>query len=102
MDECPEVAGKFNGCPTAEGNTGSNFVPAPLNVEDQRAFDIAIESIQFNTGSSVLLPDSKRVLNQVAALMNKYPDRFLSIEGHTDNTGSVSYTHLTLPTTPYV
>jgi outer membrane protein OmpA-like peptidoglycan-associated protein len=55
----------------------------------------ATQGILFETGRSNLKPESRPVLKEIAATMQKYPDLKLLIEGHTDNVGSAA-TNLTL------
>ncbi|HJS53805.1 MAG TPA: OmpA family protein [Chitinophagaceae bacterium] len=68
-DKCPRVAGPADnfGCPI-----------------------IGIKSYEvvFRTGSSVLLPRGKAVLDTVAAYLQRNPGVTVTIDGHTDNTGS--------------
>ena len=44
--------------------------------------------ILFDTGKSVLKPQAKTNLQQMADIMKKYPENILTIYGYTDNTGS--------------
>ncbi|MEZ4847011.1 MAG: OmpA family protein [Bdellovibrionota bacterium] len=44
--------------------------------------------ILFDTGSSNLKTDAKTALDDFAKVLNDYPETKLTIEGHTDNTGS--------------
>ena len=46
--------------------------------------------ILFDTGKSDLKPQAKNNLAEMAAIMKKYPENVLSINGYTDNTGSKS------------
>jgi outer membrane protein OmpA-like peptidoglycan-associated protein len=46
--------------------------------------------ILFDTGKADLKPQSKTDLTDFAAVLKKYPDTNLVIEGHTDSTGSVA------------
>jgi len=68
-DKCPKVAGPVDnfGCPV-----------------------IGIKSyeIVFKTGSAVLLAKGKPVLDTVVAYLKRNPDVEVTIDGHTDNTGS--------------
>ena len=41
--------------------------------------------ILFSSGSAVIKPKGQKVLDLIAETLNKYPDRMISIEGHTDN-----------------
>lgn len=44
--------------------------------------------ILFDTGKSDLKPAAKTNLNELAAIMKKYPENVLTIRGYTDSTGS--------------
>lgn len=46
--------------------------------------------ILFDTGKADLKPQAKTNLDQMAAIMKKYPENVLAINGYTDNTGSNS------------
>ena len=68
-DKCPKVAGPVDnfGCPV-----------------------IGIKSyeIVFKTGSAILLAKGKPILDTVVAYLKRNPDVNVTIDGHTDNTGS--------------
>lgn len=76
-DKCPNSAGPVStqGCPEIDG-------------EDLAVLETAMRAVQFDTGRATLKGESLRVLRQIATILNKYPDYNLSINGHTDNTGS--------------
>ncbi len=103
-DKCPNAAGPsiYGGCPDTDGDgiddgrdrcpnspgpVSSNGCPE-ISKEDRETLDIAMRAVQFDTGKSTLKWESNSVLNQIAEIMNRYPDYNLSISGHTDNTGS--------------
>jgi outer membrane protein OmpA-like peptidoglycan-associated protein len=44
--------------------------------------------ILFDTGQSDLKPAAKENINQLAAIIKKYPENVLTIKGYTDDTGS--------------
>lgn len=48
---------------------------------------ILLNNILFARTSSVLLPASIPPLNQLIAVLNKYPDMIIELSGHTDNVG---------------
>ncbi|MCK7482336.1 MAG: OmpA family protein [Candidatus Moduliflexus flocculans] len=48
---------------------------------------IALE-IHFDTGKATIRPESERIVGEIAALLKQSPDLRVSIEGHTDNTGT--------------
>jgi outer membrane protein OmpA-like peptidoglycan-associated protein len=103
-DECPKSAGpkKFNGCPDSDNDgISDNKDKCPLLVgpsandgcpelkpEDKATLDYAMKNVQFETGSSKLLPTSLTILNQVVELMSRYPGYKLDISGYTDNVGN--------------
>ena len=49
---------------------------------------ISIYGIFFDTGKSILKPESKQALDEIAKLMNEWQDLKIYVVGHTDNTGS--------------
>lgn len=79
LDKCPELAGSAanGGCPET----------AAL----KKIFNWAAQNVFFENDSYCLLPRSFRALDSVTNLLRKYPVIQLTIEGHTDNTGSVQY-----------
>jgi outer membrane protein OmpA-like peptidoglycan-associated protein len=44
--------------------------------------------INFETGKSVIKPDSRQIIDQIAEMLKQNPGLKISIEGHTDNVGS--------------
>jgi OmpA-OmpF porin, OOP family len=48
----------------------------------------AVLYINFETGKSVILPASKKIIEEIVSMMTKNPDLKISIEGHTDNVGT--------------
>ena len=49
------------------------------------------KGINFKSGSTVLTKPSYRTLDDIVALLNKFPDVNLEIQGHTDNVGAEEY-----------
>ena len=47
--------------------------------------------LQFDTNSSMLLPNTKTNLNSLSSTLKKYDDTLIRIEGHTDNVGESLY-----------
>lgn len=45
--------------------------------------------ILFDTGKAELKPQAKQNINELAAIMKKYPENVLTIKGYTDDTGSM-------------
>lgn len=103
-DKCPDSPGLkvYNGCPDTDGDgiddsrdkcptipgTVANDGCPEISKEDKKTLDIAMQAVQFQTGSAVLKPESNVVLRQIADIMTKYPDFNMIISGHTDNVGN--------------
>ncbi|HUH75221.1 MAG TPA: OmpA family protein [Chitinophagales bacterium] len=102
-DECPEVAGlaKFNGCPDTDGDGVPDHkdecpeVAGPIEnkgcpFEEVKVDDVqkGIQSVHFETGKAELSAISYPILDRVVALLTDNPNFNISIEGHTDNTGT--------------
>ena len=55
----------------------------------QNQINVKFDSgILFDTGSSNLKTEAKTALNDFSKVLNEYPETKLTIEGHTDNTGT--------------
>ncbi len=50
-----------------------------MKKEDKAKVDLAVKAVQFETGKATLLPNSKKVLDDVAAVLQKYPEYNLTI-----------------------
>jgi len=103
-DKCPKVPGleTFGGCPDTDkdgiedskdkcpntyGPVSNGGCPI-IEAKDREVLSFAMKAVQFELGKATLKSESFSVLNQIADIMRKYPDYVLSIEGHTDNTGT--------------
>lgn len=77
QDKCPQVAGTADnaGCPA-------------IKEEVTRKIEYAAKNIYFNTNSAKLLSKSYAQLDEVVKILNEDPHLKLSIEGHTDDTGT--------------
>jgi iron complex outermembrane recepter protein len=82
IDKCPTAKGIFAnaGCPEENAK--------PTIEEMQPMMDTAARNILFKTGSTVLTTSSYGALNAIAESLGQNTDLQLTIEGHTDNTGS--------------
>ncbi len=101
-DKCPNVAGSpdAGGCPDADGDGFADdvdkcpYIAGPdqgcpkHHFEHLEILKKAQEGLFFNTGSAVIKDESFPVLDNVYEIMSKNPNIKISIEGHTDNTGS--------------
>jgi outer membrane protein OmpA-like peptidoglycan-associated protein/opacity protein-like surface antigen len=102
-DKCPTVKGlnMLQGCPDADGDgisDGEDKCPNQaglrfndgcpvINEEDKEVLEFAARNIQFETGSDRIRPTSLAILDQVADILQRYPDFRADIGGHTDNVG---------------
>jgi outer membrane protein OmpA-like peptidoglycan-associated protein len=51
---------------------------------------VAVYGIEFDTGQATLRPESQQVLAEVLKLLKSQPDWKMTIEGHTDSTGTAA------------
>lgn len=109
-DKCPDKQGLriYYGCPDTDGDgiddsrdkcpfvqgTVANDGCPEIKKEDKKTLEVAMQAVQFQTGSAILKSESFNVLNQIADIMSRYPDFNMSISGHTDNTGSATANQL--------
>ena len=76
-DTCPDVAGTVanNGCPE-------------VTEEVQNKLNAYAKTILFDTGKDSIKDESKQVLEDIIAILNKYPTSKFTVDGHTDSVGS--------------
>ncbi len=82
-----------DGCPNEAGPTSNKGCPLPKVTQVAKdKVEINAKNILFATGSAVLLQKSYKSLDEVVALLKEdaNAELKLSIEGHTDNTGSAA------------
>lgn len=97
-DKCPNQAGvaKYNGCPIPDRdgdgiNDESDKCPNVAGPADNfgcPVIGIRSYEVVFKPGSAVLLPRGKFVLDTVVAYLKKNTEVSITVDGHTDNTGS--------------
>lgn len=82
-DACPDVPGvksedkALNGCP-------------PPKVEKEKI--IVLQQIEFETDKDVILPDSEKILDEVARVIKENKGiKTVIVEGHTDNVATAEY-----------
>jgi outer membrane protein OmpA-like peptidoglycan-associated protein len=56
--------------------------------EAEREIILAFGNIEFVTGKVDLVPSASMGIDLLATYMGKYPDKKVTLEGHTDSTGS--------------
>ena len=105
-DKCPDVPGvaRYQGCPIPdtdgdgvndeedkcinEKGPASNFGCPIIDEVIVKKINMAAENVFFATGSFKLLAKSFKPLNDVVTILNANPTYKLSIDGHTDITGT--------------
>jgi len=92
MNGCPDSDGdgiddSRDKCPDTPGSVASNGCPG-ISEADLSTLETAMRAVSFDTGKATLKPSSYPILNQIANIMERYPNYNLAIEGHTDNVGS--------------
>ena len=82
LDQCPTVPGvAINfGCPEVKKQD--------VKLEDKKILEAAKYGVQFESGKSILKASSNSILDQVAALMSRYPEYKLTMKGYTDSAGA--------------
>jgi OmpA-OmpF porin, OOP family len=106
QDKCVTVAGvaRYQGCPIPDGdgdgvNDEDDKCPSVAGLASNEGcpeikqavidkINYAAKNILFATGSSKLLPQSNKSLNEVAKIMTADATLILDIDGHTDNQGN--------------
>jgi len=105
-DKCPDIAGsvKRNGCPAPDTDkdgvnddedkcpkvkgVASNKGCPPVKKELIKKVESMTKSIHFKYKSVLLLPSSKRVLNQLVKILKDNPELNVLIEGHVSEDGN--------------
>ena len=84
VDACPRVPGKPKKDPKKKG------CPTMIEVDDSGGIKV-IQQVHFETGTAKLSADSFPVLQEVADYLKATPGiKLMSVDGHTDNTGSAA------------
>ena len=69
--------------------------PVPPVSETERQLveggKVRLENVYFETNSANLLPESEATLNEVGAVLEKFVDLHVEVQGHTDTRGSNAY-----------
>ena len=97
-DKCPTVAGlaRYQGCPIPDTDgDGVNDeedrcpdVPGVIENKGCPKIDFQASDVTFQSGKAILLAGGKKELDVLADLLKKNPTVRVSLEGHTDNTGT--------------
>jgi outer membrane protein OmpA-like peptidoglycan-associated protein/opacity protein-like surface antigen len=91
-DGCPDPDNDGDGVPDAADHCPST--PADVEVDDQGCpvveeikESLILEGVGFQSGSAVLTPESRAVLDRVAQSLQAYPEATIEVRGHTDSVG---------------
>jgi OOP family OmpA-OmpF porin len=100
-DKCPTEAGPAsnNGCPFVDTdgdgiNDPDDWCPNEKGLPEDHGcpklaeYNFDAKNVQFATGSAKLLPTATKELNELVKIMEEHSNFNVSIEGHTDNTGT--------------
>jgi outer membrane protein OmpA-like peptidoglycan-associated protein len=105
-DKCPQAAGnaKYQGCPVPDTdkdgvNDEEDKCPKTKGLKENQGCPVikkaivtkvetAARRIQFNYKSILLLPQSKKVLNEVVKILKENPELNVAIYGHTSSDGN--------------
>jgi len=98
VDKCVTVPGlaRYEGCPIPDTDgDGVNDEedkcpnrPGPADNYGCPVIGIKSYEVVFKTGSAILLPKGKKILDTVVTYLNNNPGVSVTVDGHTDNTGS--------------
>ncbi|TYB78649.1 OmpA family protein [Bizionia myxarmorum] len=81
------VADKDDLCPDKVGTVANNGCPEVTEAV-QKALNAYAKTILFDTGKSTIKNQSEKVLQDIIAILNEYPNAKFAVEGHTDSVGS--------------
>lgn len=83
LDKCPGTAANLkvdkDGCPLEVTEKETELLDTGM---------IRLSNVNFETGKSDLLPESKPVLDTVGQVLSRWPELRIEIGGHTDSRGS--------------
>jgi len=81
------VADTYDKCPTVMGDAANNGCPVAVvaKKETPKRLQFATRRVNFETKTALVKVSSYPMLDEVANILNEYPDYNLRIGGHTDN-----------------
>jgi OOP family OmpA-OmpF porin len=104
LDKCPGTppgeAVDANGCSGSQRSGAPRAAPPPppppppapaMSTTERQLVEggrIRLENVYFETGSARLLPESEATLDEVGAVLEKFPELRLEVQGHSDTRGS--------------
>jgi outer membrane protein OmpA-like peptidoglycan-associated protein len=88
QDACPNQAEVFNGVEDTDGCPDDRPAPPPPPPKELAKFTGVIRGINFEVGSDEITTSSYPLLNEAAAVLLKYPQVRIEVQGHTDSDGA--------------
>lgn len=83
-----KISDKVGSCPNwSPGAANSNIIAAEL----ASAGRVRLYGINFDTDSDRIRPDAKPALDELLGALKSHPEWHVSIEGHTDSTGTAAH-----------
>ncbi|MCX7987067.1 MAG: OmpA family protein, partial [Bacteroidales bacterium] len=64
-----------------------------ITAEEKQVLDLAMRSLEFETGKAVILDKSKGSLDEVVKILISKPELKVNIFGHTDNVGNATFNY---------
>ena len=83
------LAGNLTGC--ASMKSSDSLAIEVKEVVTARGIMLVVEDILFEYNQDELRPQATPILNKIAEIINRYPNRQILVEGHTDSRGSSAY-----------
>ncbi len=96
-DKCPEEVGpsQNDGCPEAAAVPAvapeKNADTVNISKEEAEVLAKATYGVEFETASANLKEESKKILDEIAGILEKHPEAKISIVGYTDSKGDDEY-----------
>ena len=90
-DDNDGVPNEKDRCPDTPVGTRVDRNGCPMSVKESELLDtgtLRLENVYFDTEKSTIKPESYDVLNEVGAILEKWPELRIEIGGHTDDTGT--------------
>lgn len=87
--EIGEIVTTMKGVKTVVNNISTG--PLAQRIEEMIIQTLRLQNIYFDFNTAIIRKESQPSLDRIAELFKKYPNTTCTIEGHTDNIGTVEY-----------
>jgi outer membrane protein OmpA-like peptidoglycan-associated protein len=91
-DGCPDIDNDMDGvpdsidaCPNTAGTTENGCPETKPKAKEIKRGRVILSGVHFEGGSTTLLPESQKVLDQVFESLTEWPEIKLEVQAHTDN-----------------